>query len=232
MGILLECRHLTKNYKHGKGIHDLTLTLESGKITGLIGPNGSGKTTLIKLINGLLTPTEGEILINGFPPGVESKSIISYLPDRTYLPGWQTGEQVICLFRDMFEDFQEDKARTMASSLQLDLDVPLRTLSKGTQEKFQLILVMSRKARLYILDEPLVGVDPAARDFILETILGNYDPSASILLSTHLIQDVENMLDDIIILQNGSLHTAASADDLRIRYNTSLDQLFRETFKC
>jgi hypothetical protein len=232
MNTLLETRNLSKAYGKKQALRDISLQIQSGKLIGLIGPNGSGKSTLIKLINGLLVPSSGEILVEGKHPGVESKRCISYLPDRSYLADWQTPAQAMGMFRDMYLDFDMKKAKDMAQSLCIDLKKPLRTMSKGMQEKLQLILVMSRDAKLYILDEPLAGVDPAARDFIMRTILSNYRSDATLIISTHLIQDMENVLDEVIILKDGTLFTHSAVDALRDSHHMSLDQIFREEFKC
>lgn len=232
MNTLLETRNLSKAYGKKQALRDISLQIQSGKLIGLIGPNGSGKSTLIKLINGLLVPSSGEILVEGKHPGVESKRCISYLPDRSYLADWQTPAQAMGMFRDMYLDFDMKKAKDMAQSLCIDLKKPLRTMSKGMQEKLQLILVMSRDAKLYILDEPLAGVDPAARDFIMRTILSNYRSDATLIISTHLIQDMENVLDEVIILKDGTLFTHSAVDALRDSHHMSLNQIFREEFKC
>lgn len=232
MSTLLETRDLTKKYGKKTALENISLQIDSGKIVGLIGPNGSGKTTLIKLINGLLTPSSGEVLIEGIRPCARTKAVISYLPDQSYLAGWQTPKQAISMFADMYPDFDPGKALEMADSLKLELRKPISAMSRGTREKLQLTLVMSRNAKLYILDEPLAGVDPAARDFVLRTILSCYSPGASLIMSTHLIQDMENVLDEVVILSDGQLHTHAAADALRDRRQLSLDQIFREEFKC
>ena len=228
----LECKNLSKQYKKKMALNNISLTIDEGKIIGLIGPNGAGKTTLIKLINGLLTPSDGEILIDGKAPGIESKSIISYLPDKTYLSSWQTVHQAISMFADFYPDFDRSRAYHMVEKLKLDPSQTLKTMSKGTQEKVQLLLVMSRRAKLYILDEPIAGVDPAARDYILTTILNNYQQDATILISTHLISDVENILDEVIILKNNKLYLHDTIDAIREKHGSSVDTLFREVFKC
>lgn len=229
---LLECKNLTKNYGNHTALSDISFQIDAGHIIGLLGPNGSGKTTLIKLIAGLLGPTSGSIYVKEEPIGIGSKSIISYLPDHSYLNGAMRVQEIIDFFADFYEDFDSLRAFDMMAKLQINPRQKLKTLSKGTQEKVQLILVMSRRASLYILDEPLAGVDPAARDYILDTILSNYDENASILISTHLISDIENILDEVIFIQNGTLHTHASVDELRERDNKSIDMIFREVFKC
>ncbi len=229
---LLECKHLSKRYGRYNALSDINLQIDGGHIIGLLGPNGSGKTTLIKLICGLLTPSEGEILINEMPIGVESKKVISYLPDHSYLNDWMRVRDIIDYFDDFYEDFDSMRAYDMLAKLKINPTDKLKSMSKGTKEKVQLILVMSRKADLYILDEPIAGVDPAARDYILDTILSNYDENASILISTHLISDVENLLDQIIFLQNGVIRMQASVDDIREKEQKSIDTLFREVFKC
>ena len=229
---IVECRSLSKKYGEFYALNNLSLSLERGEIIGLLGPNGSGKTTLIKLINGLLTPTLGDISVNGETPGVESKKIIAYLPERTYLSNHRKVKDIIAYFADFYENFNAGRAYDMLAHLEIDPDARLKTLSKGTKEKVQLILVMSREADLYILDEPIGGVDPAARDYILNTILTNYNENATILLSTHLIQDIENILDRVIFIQNGQLALNATVDDIRMKEKKSVDTLFREVFKC
>lgn len=233
MSPLLETVNLTKNYEKQKyAIHNITLTLGRGRIIGLLGPNGSGKSTFIKMINGLLTPSSGTILINGCVPGIESKKKVSYLPERTYLQNNMKVSELIDLFSDFYEDFAKDKAYGMLMSLNINSDAKLMTLSKGTKEKIQLILVMSRNADLYILDEPIAGVDPAARDYILKTILSNYNENATILLSTHLISDIENILDDVIFIQDGKIKTQTTVEEIRMKYGKSVDAYFREVFAC
>ncbi|HBA63421.1 MAG TPA: ABC transporter ATP-binding protein [Lachnospiraceae bacterium] len=232
MNPILECRGLSKKYENFYALSNLNLTLERGQIVGLLGPNGSGKSTLIKLINGLLTPSSGEILINGMAPGVESKKIVSYLPERSYLNSWMKVKDVIRYFDDFYENFSAEKAYDMLSHLNIDPAARLRSLSKGTKEKVQLLLVMSRSADLYILDEPIGGVDPAARDYILNTIITNYSEDATVLLSTHLIADIEKILDRVIFLQNGTLIRNETVDDIRTNSRKSVDALFREVFRC
>ena len=233
METLVEVRGLTKNYHKGvPALDNLTLTIPRGKIIGLLGPNGSGKTTLIKLINGLLTPTTGEVLINGLKPGVESKAVISYLPERTYFENKMKVSELFSFFQDFYADFSRERAEEMLQNLQIDSNASLKTLSKGTKEKVQLILVMSRNAQLYILDEPIAGVDPAARDYILRTILTNYNQDSTILLSTHLISDIENILDEVLFIRNGKLLLQSSVEDLREQQGKSVDTYFREVFSC
>lgn len=232
MSAILECRSLSKKFGPVTALNNINLTLERGKIVGLLGPNGSGKTTLIKLINGLLVPTSGSIHIAGMPPGVETKKVVSYLPEKTYLPDWMKVSQAISFFKDFYKDFDENKAYDMLKRLNLDPDKRLKTLSKGTKEKIQLILVMSRNADLYCLDEPIGGVDPAARDYILNTIITNYNENATVIISTHLIADIENVLDEAIFIREGNLHLHSSVDDIREKEGKSLDSLFREVFKC
>lgn len=229
---LLECKNLTKSYGNHIALSDVSLQIDAGHIIGLLGPNGSGKTTLIKLIAGLLGATSGSVYVREEPIGPRSKSMISYLPDHSYLDGNMRVQNIIDFFADFYADFDPLRAYDMMAKLQINPRQKLKTLSKGTQEKVQLILVMSRHADLYILDEPLAGVDPAARDYILDTILSNYDENASILISTHLISDIENILDEVIFVQDGILHTHASVDELRERDNKSIDTIFREVFKC
>ncbi len=233
MNPILECQGLSKKYNNTSyALNNLNLTLERGQIVGLLGPNGSGKTTLIKLINDVLVPTEGSVLIDGKKPGVETKKLISYLPERTYLDETMKVKNLISYFRDFYEDFQPERAYMMLEDLKIDTNARLKTLSKGTKEKVQLILIMSRDAKLYILDEPIGGVDPAARDYILRTILTNYREDATILLSTHLIHDIENTLDHVLFIRQGQLVLNASVDDIRMEQGKSVDSLFREVFKC
>lgn len=213
-------------------LNNLNLTLDRGQIVGLLGPNGSGKTTFIKLINDVLVPTGGEIRIGGMTPGVETKKIVSYLPERTYLDETMKVKEVITYFSDFYDNFSAERAHQMLEDLQIDTDARLKTLSKGTKEKVQLILVMSRDADLYILDEPIGGVDPAARDYILSTILNNYNENAAILISTHLIQDIENILDRVLFIKQGQLVLNATVDEIRTEQGKSVDTLFREVFRC
>lgn len=233
MSELVECVGLTKCYPGGKiAINKLNLTIGKGRIIGLLGPNGSGKTTLIKMINGLLCPTEGAVLVNGVEPGIETKKRVSYLPERTYLDAQRTVGDMLAFFRDFYEDFQIDKAREMLADLGIDEKDRMKTLSKGTKEKVQLILVMSRAADLYILDEPIAGVDPAARDYIIRTIINNYNPEASVVICTHLISDIENVLDDVVFIKNGELVLQLSVDDIRQKHGKTVDSYFREVFAC
>jgi ABC-2 type transport system ATP-binding protein len=232
MSSLLTVSGLTKSYGGVTALNNLSFELGSGRIIGLLGPNGSGKTTLIKIICGLLQPTSGTVSVEGHPVGVESKKVISYLPDTTYLGKSMRVEEVIGYFRDFYEDFDEARAYDMLGKLGINAKDRLKTMSKGTKEKVQLILVMSRRAHLYILDEPIAGVDPAARDYILNTIISNYDESASILISTHLIADVENILDDVIFLQHGNIVRHTSVEEIRGVEGKSVDSLFREVFRC
>lgn len=232
MSTLLECKNLTKKYGSFTAVDHINLAIESGHIIGLLGPNGSGKTTLIKMMNGLLTPTSGELYMREQPIGVESKMHISYLPDHTYLNMNQRVSDVIRFFADFYEDFDTTRAYDMLQTLQIHPNMRLKSMSKGTKEKVQLVLVMSRRADLYILDEPIAGVDPAARDFILNVILSNYEPEASILISTHLIADIENILDEVIFIQNGQIRLTSSVDDIRENQGKSVDALFREVFRC
>ena len=232
MAPIVQCMGLTKNYGSKIALNQIYLNLERGKIIGLLGPNGSGKTTLIKIMNGLLKPTAGEILINGLRPGVDTKYRISYLPERTYLhPGMKVME-IVEYFRDFYPDFQVDRAYDMLARLQIQPYERLKNLSKGTKEKVQLILVMSRNADLYVLDEPIAGVDPASRDYILQTIVGNYNRNASILLSTHLISDVENILDEVVFIRQGNVVLQAGAEQIRQNEGKSVDRFFREVFAC
>ena len=232
MSELLTCRELTKSFGNKPALDHLNLTLERGRIVGLLGPNGSGKTTLLKLINGLLVPSEGEVLIDGFRPGVETKRIVSYLPDRNYLGKHMRVNEAMTYYNTFYDNFDLGRASQMMDSLDIDPSSRLSSLSKGTLEKVQLILVMSREADLYILDEPIGGVDPAARDYILQTILTNYNENATVLISTHLISDIENVLDRAVFLQEGQLVLNASVDEIRSQHGKSVDALFREVFKC
>ncbi len=232
MNTIVECKNLSKAYGKKTALSHINLALESGHIIGLLGPNGSGKTTLIKLLNGLLTPSEGELYIGENPIGVESKKIVSYLPDQTYLNGNLKVREIIRYFKDFYADFDENRAYDMLKKLKIQPEHKLKTMSKGTKEKVQLILVMSRRAKLYILDEPIAGVDPAARDYILDTILSNYDEDATILISTHLISDIENILDKVIFIKDGQIVLTSSVDKIREEQQKSIDTLFREVFKC
>ena len=232
MNPILECKGLTKRYGGKTALDQITFSLMPGKIIGLLGPNGSGKTTLIKLLNGLLVPTEGQIFIDGLRPGTETKKFVSYLPERTYLNSWMKVCDIIDFFQDFYEDFDKARAYDMLEGLNINPSDRLRTMSKGTKEKVQLILVMSRRARLYCLDEPIAGVDPAARDYILSTIIQNYDENATIIISTHLISDVENILDDVVFIQNGHIRMVDSVENIRFNQGKSVDALFREVFKC
>lgn len=229
---ILECQKLTKKYGNFFALSNVDLSLERGKIVGLLGPNGSGKTTLIKLANGLLTPTDGHIMINGLEPGPATKKIVSYLPDRSFFNGHMTVNHLLAYYADFYRNFSTERALKMLDALEIDKNKRLNALSKGAQEKVQLVLVMSRDADLYILDEPIGGVDPAARDYILRTILSNYSENATVLISTHLITDIEQVLDHVIFLQNGQISLNASVDEIRTEYGKSVDTLFREVFKC
>ena len=229
---LVEIKDLTKLYGKKEALKNICLTIEPGKIYGLLGPNGSGKTTLIKIINNLLTPTSGEIKIKGITPGIESKKIISYLPERTYLNMNFKVKELLDYFEDFYDNFDRKKSLSLLKKLNISLDDKLKTMSKGTKEKVQLILVMSRKADLYVLDEPIGGVDPASRDYILETILSNFDDNASMIISTHLIQDIESILDNVILINKGKITLNDKADNIRTERNQTIDQVFREEFKC
>ncbi|WP_347451353.1 ABC transporter ATP-binding protein [Acetoanaerobium noterae] len=229
---LLEFSNITKKYGSKVALDNVSFNLEPGKIIGLLGPNGSGKSTILKLVNGLLQPTDGEIKIMGNPPGIMSKSIISYLPERTYLNEWMKISDLINFFADFYIDFDINKANEMVIALKLDPNHKLKTLSKGNKEKVQLILVMSRKAKLYLLDEPIGGVDPATRDFILDTIISNYLSDATLMISTHLISDIERIFDEVILINQGTIYKHDSVDNIRQQTGKSVDQLFREVFKC
>ena len=233
MSELLKCQQLTKDYGGVLALNYIDLTVESGKIIGLLGPNGSGKTTLIKIVNGLLTPTSGTVLVNGMAPGVETKKIVAYLPDNSYLNSWMTVGQIVDMFTDFYEDFRPELALDMLKRLGITPEAKLKTLSKGNKEKVCLILVMSRNAELYVLDEPIAGVDPAAREYILSTIVSNYNPEASIIITTHLISDVEQVLDDFVFLSfGGEILMSGNAEEARNENGKSLDMLFREVFRC
>ena len=233
MSELVEIHNLTKSYdKRKEALHDLTLTLPRGRIVGLLGPNGSGKTTLIKLLNGLLVPDGGEILIDGEKPGPSTKAKVSYLPERTYLKNGATIRELLSYFQDFYEDFRTDRAKEMLAALRIEENARIRALSKGTREKVQLILVMSRDASLYILDEPIAGVDPAARDYILRTIITNYNENATVLISTHLITDIENILDEVVFMKEGRLLLQTSVEEIREEKGESVDAYFREVFAC
>ncbi len=230
--MILECRDLSKNFGNIAALDHVDLSLKSGRIVGLLGPNGSGKTTLLKIANGLLTPDSGEILLDGMAPGRQTKEITSFLPDANYLPDWMNVDSLLNLFRDFFQDFDEKKAQEMMEQLGLDRRSRLKTLSKGNKEKVQLILAMSRRAKIYFLDEPIGGVDPAARDYILSTIIQNYSEDALVLLSTHLIADVERVLDEAVFLNSGKIVSHREVDEIRETEGKSVDQLFREVFRC
>lgn len=229
---LLEIKNVNKSFGTKKILHDINLSISGGKIIGLLGKNGTGKSTLIKLINDLLTIDSGEILINGKKVGVDSKKIISYLPERTYLDKGMKVNEVIKFFSDFYEDFDSEKAHKLLKDLDLDINQKLSKMSKGMQEKVQLVLVMSRKAQLYILDEPLGGVDPATRDYILDTILTNFNEGASVIISTHLISDIERILDEVIFIDKGKIILHEETDALRNKENDSIDNIFRRMFKC
>ena len=227
-----ECKSLCKRYGNVQALDNVSFVVEPGRVVGLLGPNGSGKTTLIKLANGLLTPTGGELLINGQKPGKATRAQVSYLPDRPCLPEWMSAEKLLNMFADFYADFQRDKAQEMLEKLGIDPKQKIKQMSKGTREKVQLILVMGGKAELYLLDEPIGGVDPATRDYILETIIRNYNPSASVVISTHLIADVEQVLDDVIFINHGQIVLRSSVDDIREQQGKSVDAYFREVFRC
>ncbi|MDR2655544.1 MAG: ABC transporter ATP-binding protein [Oscillospiraceae bacterium] len=232
MAPILECINLGKNYGSVPALSGVNLQIQRGRIVGLLGPNGSGKTTLIKMANGLLTPSFGSILIDGKAPGVETKKIVSYLPERTYFNEWMKVSYCVELFKDFYGDFSPETAYSMMSALDIKTNAAFRTLSKGTKEKIQLILVMSRKASLYLLDEPIGGVDPAARDYIISTIISNYNENGTVVISTHLIHDIENILDYVVFLDKGSVRMSGSSDELRMQSHKSIDNMFREVFRC
>lgn len=230
--MLLECNKLCKYYGDKTALNNIDLQLERGKIIGLLGPNGSGKTTLIKILSGILTPSGGEVKISGKNIGIETKKIVSYLPERTYLSDWMTVQQTLDFFKDFYKDFSVETALDMLQKMNIQTSEKLRTMSKGTREKVQLILVMSRNAELYLLDEPIGGVDPAARDYILKTIISSFNENASVIISTHLISDVENILDDVIFLKYGDIVLHSAVDEIREQNGKSVDALFREVFAC
>lgn len=232
MNTILECQSLSKKFPGSIALSNVNLTLERGRIIGLLGPNGSGKSTFLKIINGLLVPDAGKVLIAGIEPGIETKKIVSYLPERTYLADWMKVSDIIDFFMDFYGDFDPNKASDMLEHLKIDPNKKLKTLSKGTKEKVQLILVMSRKADLYCLDEPIGGVDPASRDYILNTIITNYNENATVLISTHLIAEIENVLDEVIFLKDGTVTLHSSVDEIRTKEGKSIDSLFREVFRC
>ncbi len=229
---VLECKGLTKQYGRTLALDDVSFTLEEGRIVGLLGPNGSGKTTFIKLCNGLLTPSSGELRICGYAPGKESKALVSYLPDRPYLPNWMDVTQALEMYEDFYADFDRKRALEMLAHLGIVEKQRIRQMSKGTKEKVQLILVMSRAAKLYLLDEPIGGVDPATRDYILKTIITNYEPQSTVVISTHLIADVEQALDQVIFIDHGRIVLQSDTDLIRAEKGMSVDALFREVFKC
>ncbi len=229
---VLECKGLTKRYGRTLALDDVSFTLEEGRIVGLLGPNGSGKTTFIKLCNGLLTPSSGELRICGYAPGKESKALVSYLPDRPYLPNWMDVTQALDMYEDFYADFDRKRALEMLAHLGIVEKQRIRQMSKGTKEKVQLILVMSRAAKLYLLDEPIGGVDPATRDYILKTIITNYEPQSTVVISTHLIADVEQALDRVIFIDHGRIVLQSDTDLIRAEKGMSVDALFREVFKC
>ncbi|QJA07507.1 ABC transporter ATP-binding protein [Romboutsia sp. CE17] len=229
---IVEIKDLNKSYGKKEVIKNMNLNIPKGKIVGLLGPNGSGKSTLIKLINGLLHANSGEILINGINPSIGTKKIVSYLPERTYLNDWMKVSDLLNFFKDFYDDFDMDKANNMIDSLKIDVNEKLKTMSKGTKEKVQLILVMSRKASLYILDEPIGGVDPAARSYILKTILSNYCEDSTLLIATHLISEIENICDDVIFISKGNIVLQGNVEEIREEKGKSIDALFREEFRC
>ena len=228
----IEISNLTKKFGDLTALDDVTVSLEQGQIVGLLGPNGSGKTTLIKILNGLLQPESGSVTINGIAPGVETKKVVAYLPDRNALPDYMTASQLMDIYEDFFEDFDRTKAEAMVDDLGINRKQPMKKMSKGTKEKLQLCLVMARQAQVYLLDEPIGGVDPATRDYILRTIISNYNENAVVLISTHLIADVESVLDDVVFIKDGRVVLHKAADEIREEKGESVDKLFREVFKC
>jgi ABC-2 type transport system ATP-binding protein len=232
MNNILECNNLSKFYTGIPALTDLNLSIPKGKIVGLLGPNGSGKTTFIKIAAGLLTPSSGTITIDGSAPGVETKSYVSYLPERTYLSSWMKVSDLIAMFADFYPDFDVSRANDMLKRLGVATNLKLKTLSKGTKEKVQLVLVMARRARLYLLDEPIGGVDPATREYILNTIISNYNENSTIIISTHLITDIEKVLDEFVFINKGQIVMNGNVDSVREEKGMSIDELFREVFKC
>lgn len=232
MSEIVKIENLVKNYGDKNALNSINLEIPEGKIIGLLGPNGSGKSTFIKLLNGLLEPTSGSVLIRGNKPGIESKKIISYLPERTYLNDWMKVKDLLDFFEDFYTDFNRKRALEMLESLKINIDQKLKTMSKGTKEKVQLILVMAREAQLYILDEPIGGVDPAARDYIIKTIIKNYSEKSSIIIATHLIQEIENICDEVVFLCEGNIVLQGAVDEIREEKGKSIDALFREVFTC
>lgn len=232
MSDLIQIQNLNKSYGKKQVLKDVNLQITSGKIVGLLGPNGSGKTTLIKILNGLLKDYQGNILIDGQSIGVHSKEVISYLPDEPYFENWMTTSDALHLFKDLYQDFDLDQALSLMERMNIEKKIKIKELSKGMKEKFQLALVMSRKAKIYILDEPIGGVDPAARDFILDVILNNYNQDAVVLLSTHLIADIEKIFDEVIFLKDGEVLLHEDSEELRMKRQASIDSIFREEFKC
>ena len=228
----IEINGLTKTFGDLTALDDVNVSLENGQIVGLLGPNGSGKTTLIKILNGLLTPTAGYVTINDLMPGVETKAMVAYLPDRNALPDYMNSDQLMDLYQDFYDDFDRAKAEAMIDDLGIDRKQSMKKLSKGTKEKLQLCLVMARQAEVYLLDEPIGGVDPATRDYILRTIISNYNEDAVVIISTHLISDIESVLDDVIFIKEGRIVLHKPADDIRAEKGESIDGLFREVFKC
>ncbi len=229
---MIQIKELTKDFGNVVALDDVTITLDKGQIVGLLGPNGSGKTTLLKTLNGMLTPSKGEIQICGMNPGPKTKMVVAYLPDRNALPDYMNTEQLMQLYQDFFDDFDIDKARSMIEDLGINNKQPMKKMSKGTKEKLQLCLVMARQASVYLLDEPIGGVDPATRDYILKTIITNYNEDAVVIISTHLIADIESVLDDVIFIKQGKVVLHQSADSIREENGESVDKLFREVFKC
>lgn len=229
---MIEIKNVTKTYDGKPALINVNLSLQTGKIIGLLGPNGSGKTTLIKILNGLLRDYKGEVLIDGNPVNEISKSLVSYLPDRNYLPNWTNAEGAIKIFKDLYQDFDEVKMRGLLAKLNLDPKQPLKKMSKGMKEKFQLALVMSRNAKIYILDEPIGGVDPAARELILKTILENYAPESLVLISTHLIADIEQIFDSVVFLKEGQVVLYEDVDTIRQTQGKSIEEYFKEVFRC
>lgn len=228
---LVECHALTKRFSNKLALDNVELSIGRGKIIGLLGPNGSGKTTLIKLMNGLIKPTAGAVVIDGHEPGVYTKSIVSYLPDKTYFADWMTVNDIFGMFSEFYKDFDREKAARMCASMRIGMKDRIKTMSKGTKEKVQLILVMSRKSELYLLDEPIAGVDPAARDYILTTIINNYNEDGTVIISTHLISDIERILDEVVFIRDGKVVRHEAVDDIKEKEGKSIDEVFKDTFR-
>jgi len=231
MSTVLEARGLAKNYFTKKALKDVDITLEKGKILGFLGPNGSGKTTFIKIVAGILRQSSGEIFIEGTKPGVKTKAMVSYLPDKNYLFKWMKIKDAVEFFKDFYEDFDEKRCKELLEFMNLEEESKVTSLSKGMMEKLNLTLVLSRKAKLYILDEPLAGVDPVAREKILDAIIQNYNEDSSMIITTHLVKDIERIFDDVAFIKDGEIMLSGNAEDLRLEKGKSIDEIFREVFE-